>query len=450
MVFRGRRSRKAKAKKDNARGFVLPGYKYLGPFNGMNKGPPTNPSDEAAYEHDKGYAKQIAANRNPYIEWNVADEEFLKRVKDEPDYGGKIASSLFNLKRRAAKNWGILSDTTKKSKVDDSSSEYFTAPAVTMGDVSMGDGSSNGGPLKETPVDEVVNVSRGPPEYTFASLPYMEDYVLQAANGLYLGQMWAYRMTSPYDPTIEMNNVDQNAGAGTAIVSEVATTDAADNVVSKTRWWDMYVSMYDYYHVISCKWRITFENLSNNPLWLHHLYANDESPPILANNHDIRCWKNTKSYYIGTSANAIVNVGVERNDLPGTGPINEDDIVNNPVNYENGNHVTSRGPNPIRIIEGQYSPGDYKHEIRLDDQVENWTEVTKNPKLAERLYIMLKPSVDGYQASGANSSGGVFNYRMNVEIEYLVEFKQLKTQLRWPVNRQPLTITLRSNTVSTD
>ena len=34
--------------KDNARGLVLPGYKYLGPGNGLDKGEPVNEADAAA------------------------------------------------------------------------------------------------------------------------------------------------------------------------------------------------------------------------------------------------------------------------------------------------------------------------------------------------------------------------------------------------------------------
>ena len=42
-------------------------------------------------------------------------------------------------------------------------------------DSNMAIGSGNSQGLKETPIDDVGDVSRGPPEYTFASLPYLQD-----------------------------------------------------------------------------------------------------------------------------------------------------------------------------------------------------------------------------------------------------------------------------------
>ena len=53
------------------------------------------------------------------------------------------------------------------------------------------------------------------------------------------------------------------------------------------------------------------------------------------------------------------------------------------------------------IMHGQYRPGQYKRTIKLDDQVENWTSTTTNPKLPERLTFRVKPYY-----SGANATAG--------------------------------------------
>ena len=42
---------------ENKRGLTVPGYKYLGPGNSLNRGQPTNQTDEAAKEHDEAYDK---------------------------------------------------------------------------------------------------------------------------------------------------------------------------------------------------------------------------------------------------------------------------------------------------------------------------------------------------------------------------------------------------------
>jgi len=79
---------------------TLPGYRYLGPFNRLDKGPPQNVSDAAAREHDVAYERYIEEGLNPYFNYNEADEEFLEKVSREGDYGGRIATGLFNLKKR--------------------------------------------------------------------------------------------------------------------------------------------------------------------------------------------------------------------------------------------------------------------------------------------------------------------------------------------------------------
>lgn len=79
---------------------TLPGYSYLGPFNRLDKGPPKNVSDSAAYEHDVEYERYIKGGLNPYLNYNEADEEFLEKVSRESDYGGRIATGLFSLKKR--------------------------------------------------------------------------------------------------------------------------------------------------------------------------------------------------------------------------------------------------------------------------------------------------------------------------------------------------------------
>lgn len=79
---------------------TLPGYRYLGPFNDLSKGPPRGRSDAAALEHDIAYEQYLADGLNPYFNYNEADDKFLKKISEESDYGGRIATGLFSLKKR--------------------------------------------------------------------------------------------------------------------------------------------------------------------------------------------------------------------------------------------------------------------------------------------------------------------------------------------------------------
>lgn len=83
-------------------GWVLPGYKYLGPFNPLDNGEPVNKADRAAQAHDKSYSELIKSGKNPYLYFNKADEKFIDDLKNDWSLGGIIGSSFFKLKRAVA------------------------------------------------------------------------------------------------------------------------------------------------------------------------------------------------------------------------------------------------------------------------------------------------------------------------------------------------------------
>lgn len=67
-------------------GWTLPGYKYLGPGNSLNRGVPVNALDSAAQKHDEKYEKlsdylKKTKNRKVFEEKvKEADREFLQEV----------------------------------------------------------------------------------------------------------------------------------------------------------------------------------------------------------------------------------------------------------------------------------------------------------------------------------------------------------------------------------
>lgn len=69
-----------------SRGIVLPGYRYLGPGNSLNRGPPVNALDAAAKKHDEKYHKiteyfKKTKNRKVFEQQVAeADEEFIEEV----------------------------------------------------------------------------------------------------------------------------------------------------------------------------------------------------------------------------------------------------------------------------------------------------------------------------------------------------------------------------------
>lgn len=72
------------------KGFVLPGSKYIGPGNEMNKGKPVDRADANAYQHDvdyDNYLKKGHKARDVYLGWSDADARLLKNTKADTASG---------------------------------------------------------------------------------------------------------------------------------------------------------------------------------------------------------------------------------------------------------------------------------------------------------------------------------------------------------------------------
>ncbi|ETM97215.1 hypothetical protein PPTG_20440 [Phytophthora nicotianae INRA-310] len=118
-------------------------------------------------------------------------------------------------------------------------------------------------------------------------------------------------------------------------------------------------------------------------------------------------------------------------------------------NFENTNMVANNGVSKC-VISGEYRTVQHTREIRLDSSVENWTATNTNPLLPEKLLIRVKPVNDTVHLNSATSSGDDLKYKIVVKLNYLVEFKELPVGLRYPVQRQPLTVTIAADVESTN
>lgn len=451
-------------------GFTLPGHDFLGPRNVIDYAPPRNKEDAAAKDHDLDYAKH---GNKAYFTFMQSDQVLLDRLQHSDTAAGKIARWYFKLKKRVAPQDNFVTpdqpatlkttDISPAQKSTDQSFLEFATDLIenvqsfsnlptrgkaplqqqTLATMSDGDGSGNPAGLKETPVDDVTNiVQRGPSNYTFASLPFLRQSNVAAAR--YMDQM-LYRMTSPYDCIVNTTVTDANAGAGTTNM-EISNTDAADTTISKARWFDFYAGMYKYYHVVACRWHLTLENQGDAPIWVHHWYQNETDRPTGAGNLDMLAWQDTNSYYVDCQHVAIDSFGQQKNTQGVTGGNAPGSTAPANGNYDSGNHVSKQTKSsPILQLSGEYRPGDYEREIRLDVNVENWTAVSTNPLLAERLCFRVRPWSDALQKNSATSTQDALKYTYFIRLEYLVEFKELKQTLRYPVQHQPLSVTVQDN-----
>lgn len=95
-----------------SRGLVLPGYRYLGPFNDLNQGEPVNDADAAAKRHDEAYERILQDGDNPYIKYNWADRQFQEELADDTSWGGNLGKAVFQAKKRLLEPIGLVNDNT--------------------------------------------------------------------------------------------------------------------------------------------------------------------------------------------------------------------------------------------------------------------------------------------------------------------------------------------------
>lgn len=445
--------------------FSLPGYKYLGPGNSLRKGKPTNKNDAVALAHDIAYDQYIKKGKNPYLRYSSADEDFIKRATDD-DYGGYLGKRFFQLKRKAA-DLGILGrvDTPSNKRLrgstieplneakkrlrgapnrptgrPDNTSLLNSTTTTNMGGDADGGGSGMDAGLKETPLDNPYVIYRGPPDYTFASLPFTQTEQKNLTN-VYAFDHY-FRMTSPYDCTVESVAQDLNTGIGTA----TAYTET-ENSIWKARWFDYYAGLYKYYHVVGCQYNVFIENLSGQPIWAYCMFYNDTIPNNGASNEDMQLWNGVQYKYLDRRHLAVTSSGFIETDEENLGnqKFQEDQTTTAAAsNYETTNNVANFGKSKC-VFSGEYKPGQFRREIHLDSEVENWTAVTTNPSLPEKLLIRIKGLNEAINENDAITYGTDIKYRIQTKLNYLVEFKELVDGLRWPVRRQPVTVTVSAD-----
>jgi len=102
-----------------ARGWVLPGYNYCGPFNPTDNGPPTNDLDRQCQIHDVAYGQYQKKGRNPYTHFNKADKRLIDNAGNS--FVGKAIRSIFSIKGKIAPKLSFsqkkeMAPTPRKSK----------------------------------------------------------------------------------------------------------------------------------------------------------------------------------------------------------------------------------------------------------------------------------------------------------------------------------------------
>lgn len=313
-------------------------------------------------------------------------------------------------------------------------------------------GDAGNGGHEETQLDRIQRgwkIQRGLPEYQHARLPWI--YEQQARITSHVTD-WGFRMTSIYDPFIVSNAFDIDPGAAVTRAFKLAPEvggvgpDTRQDSGRNVAFFDFWTSLYLYYSVISCRYKVRVENLSHEKFWVHSMFVTNTNPPSEASSHDMLLWKGVKSQlvqpYFKFSEPDSVRVrqqeAIDNND--------DNDVMELATTDNNSAVAAQFISNPtgsnFAYIQGEYHPGTADKEIHLDDAVSIWTSVNANPTLREALMIRIRP----YDNASVSPLGTAvpqerdLTYNITVECEYLVEFKELNAAVRWPVTRNPATV----------
>lgn len=302
---------------------------------------------------------------------------------------------------------------------------------------------TNEGRHDETEIDPIKqdwHVFRGPPDYTHTSLPAI--YV-NNVNVQYKMFEAGIRLTSPYQPFYATQVQDINPDVtGITNVLEVFGDPGFD-----TQYWGFYSQLYKYYSVISCRYRVTAENYGSEAIWMHVMNYNQEKPPMNVSNEDMQLWRGVRSHYMTPHA-AFYDIG----GVLGNGGVRQE---TSGYNFEDTGIASSsdatafadlavaRKNQAVIVLSDQYNAGDFTREVALDSEISTWTTVTSNPSYPENLLIRFNTdeASTGQAGDVAVTRGRRIQVNLRMEVEYLCEFKELTSEVRYPTKRDPITLT---------
>jgi len=188
---------------------------------------------------------------------------------------------------------------------------------------------------------------------------------------------------------------------GVNVAGSTFPMDPATGATERPQWRDFWVRFYEQYTVLGCKWKVTVINVNN------------------ARGADIECAVQYDSY---SDTN-----GTAGNIMPKANYGEVKAFKNIQWHGCEGATTENQNANNTMVITGTYKPGMIARNIKNDGDVKTWTAVgTSLPNLKEILTLNFFKSGLNY-STAANTA-----FNMCVELDYIVQFKDLREQARYP------------------
>lgn len=93
-------------------GLVLPGYKYLGPLNSLDKGEPVNEADAIAFDHDVEYNRAQSDSDVRNADWKAINR--FGKSASSGSFGGLVGALGIGTKYAVESLTGVLYPNTGK------------------------------------------------------------------------------------------------------------------------------------------------------------------------------------------------------------------------------------------------------------------------------------------------------------------------------------------------
>lgn len=217
--------------------------------------------------------------------------------------------------------------------------------------------------------------------------------------------------------------LDSGAKFNTGAVFPTAFSSNSTEATERPAWRDFWASLYDYYTVLGCEYKIIIQN------------------PVELNGQRAQCAVQFDTY--SDSATSTGNV------MPVTKYENMRTFKN--IKWYTIKETSSMHPDHnIAIIEGTYKPGQAKRNIVNDGDVKTWTSTnTASPVLPNLKEILTLNFFLDPLAYNATATTTALNIEVN--LRYIVQFKDLKQQARYPnptITDQDITIILNESATS--
>lgn len=255
-----------------------------------------------------------------------------------------------------------------------------------------------------TPISRFPYAYEGIPRQYTAVLPFeFRDHGGKtiAAGGV---DMLQIRMNSVYD-VLKAKGGDSWTTSGGYTADPTPTAASVSGTAEKPYWRDYWMQFYEYWTVLECRYNIKVWNFTDSEdrnLAVFHGYTGIQEPPIyldpaagtpaFCTYDDFRRYKGFSHQIVQSQANA----------------------------WDHNRYHKLR----CTKIRGVYHPGDGTHEVVEDELAQTWVRGDAVPKENNNLTLIL--------VTTPGSSSGEVSYRYDIELEYVVQFKDMKVDWQFP------------------